>query len=134
MLMNHFSPPVTHYFFVFLYLNFRSVLFSLRTFNLQKENCRPDGRELSEFRTTTLNIGEEQGLFLIQCHNFFFHSLHGVFCHSFYYFFLSGSISTADGSALVKIGNTTIICGVKAVFNTTAVQKPCCNPLFNPFK
>lgn len=26
----------------------------------QKENCRPDGRELSEFRTTTLNIGETQ--------------------------------------------------------------------------
>ncbi|KAG7269973.1 hypothetical protein CRUP_021828 [Coryphaenoides rupestris] len=45
-----------------------------------KENCRPDGRELVEFRTTTLNIG---------------------------------SISTADGSALVKIGNTTVICGIK---------------------
>nr|CAI46226.1 hypothetical protein [Homo sapiens] len=46
-----------------------------------KENCRPDGRELGEFRTTTVNIG---------------------------------SISTADGSALVKLGNTTVICGVKA--------------------
>ncbi|XP_023661056.2 exosome complex component RRP43 isoform X2 [Paramormyrops kingsleyae] len=45
-----------------------------------KENCRPDGRELGEFRTTTLNIG---------------------------------SISTANGSALVKIGNTTVICGIK---------------------
>uniref|UniRef100_A0A2K6NR41 Exosome complex component RRP43 n=1 Tax=Rhinopithecus roxellana TaxID=61622 RepID=A0A2K6NR41_RHIRO len=41
-----------------------------------KENCRPDGRELGEFRTTTVNIG---------------------------------SISTADGSALVKLGNTTVI-------------------------
>ncbi len=29
-------------------------------FPFQKENCRPDGRELSEFRTTTLNIGETQ--------------------------------------------------------------------------
>ncbi|KAK7818498.1 hypothetical protein U0070_013057 [Myodes glareolus] len=47
-----------------------------------KENCRPDGRELGEFRTTTVNIG---------------------------------SISTADGSALVKLGNTTVVCGVKAV-------------------
>ncbi|XP_076876385.1 exosome complex component RRP43 [Brachyhypopomus gauderio] len=46
-----------------------------------KENCRPDGRELGEFRPTTLNIG---------------------------------SINTADGSALVKIGNTTVICGIKA--------------------
>ncbi len=25
-----------------------------------------------------------------------------------------GSISTADGSALVRMGNTTVICGVKA--------------------
>lgn len=31
------------------------------------------------------------------------------------YFFSSGSITTADGSALVKLGNTTVICGVKAV-------------------
>lgn len=30
-------------------------------------------------------------------------------------FFCLGSISTADGSALVKLGNTTVICGIKAV-------------------
>ncbi|XP_061595608.1 exosome complex component RRP43-like [Cololabis saira] len=56
-----------------------------------KENCRPDGRELSEFRTTTLNIG---------------------------------SISTADGSALVKMGNTTIICGIKAELANPTVEAP----------
>ncbi|XP_067348317.1 exosome complex component RRP43 isoform X2 [Channa argus] len=56
-----------------------------------KENCRPDGRELSEFRTTTLNIG---------------------------------SISTADGSALVKVGNTTVICGIKAELATPTVETP----------
>lgn len=56
-----------------------------------KENCRPDGRELSEFRTTTLNIG---------------------------------SISTADGSALVKVGNTTVICGIKAELANPAVEAP----------
>lgn len=56
-----------------------------------KENCRPDGRELIEFRTTTLNIG---------------------------------SISTADGSALVKIGNTTVICGIKLEFATPSVEAP----------
>jgi hypothetical protein len=28
---------------------------------------------------------------------------------------LTGSISTADGSALVRIGNTSVICGIKAV-------------------
>lgn len=56
-----------------------------------KENCRPDGRELGEFRTTTVNIG---------------------------------SISTADGSALVKLGNTTVICGVKAEFAAPPTDAP----------
>uniref|UniRef100_A0A3Q3QLM3 Ribosomal RNA-processing protein 43 n=1 Tax=Monopterus albus TaxID=43700 RepID=A0A3Q3QLM3_MONAL len=56
-----------------------------------KENCRPDGRELSEFRTTTLNIGP---------------------------------ITTADGSALVKVGNTTVICGVKAELANPTVETP----------
>ncbi|KAG8007988.1 Exosome complex component RRP43, partial [Nibea albiflora] len=59
--------------------------------SFQKENCRPDGRELTEFRTTTLNIG---------------------------------SISTADGSALVKIGNTTVICGIKAELANPPVEAP----------
>lgn len=26
-----------------------------------------------------------------------------------------GSVKTADGSSLVKIGNTTVVCGIKAV-------------------
>ncbi|TRY90950.1 hypothetical protein DNTS_022187 [Danionella cerebrum] len=56
-----------------------------------KENCRPDGRELSQFRPTTLNIG---------------------------------SISTADGSALVKIGNTTVICGIKAELCAPSSEAP----------
>nr|XP_021586168.1 exosome complex component RRP43 isoform X1 [Ictidomys tridecemlineatus] len=56
-----------------------------------KENCRPDGRELGEFRTTTVNIG---------------------------------SISTADGSALVKLGNTTVVCGVKAEFAAPPTDAP----------
>ncbi|XP_062869654.1 exosome complex component RRP43 [Trichomycterus rosablanca] len=54
-----------------------------------KENCRPDGRELGEFRSTTLNIG---------------------------------SINTADGSALVKLGNTTVICGIKAELTTPSAD------------
>jgi len=32
-----------------------------------------------------------------------------------------GSISTAEGSALVKLGNTTIVCGVKAVSKLSAI-------------
>lgn len=35
-----------------------------------------------------------------------------------------GSISTADGSALVKIGNTTIICGIKAELANPTVDAP----------
>ncbi|XP_066474117.1 exosome complex component RRP43 [Tiliqua scincoides] len=77
-----------------------------------KENCRPDGRELGEFRTTTVNIG---------------------------------SITTADGSALVKLGNTTVICGIKAEFAAPPVDSsnkgyivpnvdlpPLCSPRFRP--
>ncbi|XP_062975059.1 exosome complex component RRP43 [Elgaria multicarinata webbii] len=54
-----------------------------------QENCRPDGRDLGEFRTTTVN---------------------------------TGSITTADGSALVKLGNTTVICGIKAEFASPPVD------------
>nr|XP_006005267.1 PREDICTED: exosome complex component RRP43 isoform X1 [Latimeria chalumnae] len=56
-----------------------------------KENCRPDGRELGEFRTTTLNVG---------------------------------SITTADGSALVKLGNTTVVCGIKAELAVPPADTP----------
>ncbi|KAJ0004570.1 hypothetical protein NQD34_010784 [Periophthalmus magnuspinnatus] len=56
-----------------------------------KEQCRSDGRDLSEFRVTTLNIG---------------------------------SISTADGSALVKLGNTTVICGIKAELSNPTAEVP----------
>ncbi|XP_018409818.1 PREDICTED: exosome complex component RRP43 [Nanorana parkeri] len=77
-----------------------------------KEKCRPDGRELNEFRTTTINVG---------------------------------SITTADGSALVKIGNCTVICGIKAEFATPPIDAPnkgyivpnveltpLCSPRFRP--
>ncbi|KAG8452758.1 hypothetical protein GDO86_004521 [Hymenochirus boettgeri] len=56
-----------------------------------KENCRPDGRDLSEFRTTTINVG---------------------------------SITTADGSALVKLGNCTVVCGIKAEFTAPPSDAP----------
>lgn len=45
-------------------------------------DARPDGRELGEFRRTTLKLRPIQ--------------------------------ATTDGSALVKLGNTTVLCGVKA--------------------
>ncbi|KAM3934378.1 exosome complex component RRP43 [Leptodactylus fuscus] len=56
-----------------------------------KQNCRPDGRDLNDFRTTTINVG---------------------------------SITTADGSALVKLGNCTVICGIKAEFSNPPTDAP----------
>ncbi|XP_031550942.1 exosome complex component RRP43-like [Actinia tenebrosa] len=77
-----------------------------------KENIRPDGRGLLEFRETTLN---------------------------------AGSISTAEGSALVKLGNTTVVCGVKAELAEPKPEfprhgyivpnvdlPPLCSPRFRP--
>ncbi|XP_001626253.2 exosome complex component RRP43 [Nematostella vectensis] len=77
-----------------------------------KENIRPDGRGLFDFRETILNVG---------------------------------SISTANGSALVKLGNTTVVCGVTAEFAEPAADvpnkgfivpnvdlPPLCSPSFRP--
>lgn len=36
----------------------------------------------------------------------------------------AGSISTADGSALVRLGDTTIICGVKAEVCEPELERP----------
>jgi exosome complex component RRP43 len=36
----------------------------------------------------------------------------------------AGSISTADGSALVRLGDTTIVCGVKAEIAEPEMDKP----------
>lgn len=64
------------------------------------ENARPDGRSPGGWRDVTVNVGKPRFLLI-------------------YMFFritlpLTGSISTADGSALVRVGDTTIVCGVKA--------------------
>lgn len=77
-----------------------------------EQDVRPDGRELSETRPITINIG---------------------------------SISTAEGSALVKLGNTTVICGIKGELTTPKPEEPkkgfivpnvdlppLCSPLFKP--
>ncbi|GAB6027310.1 Exosome complex component RRP43 [Chamberlinius hualienensis] len=36
-----------------------------------------------------------------------------------------GSISTADGSSLVRLGNTSVMCGIKAELATPKVNEPC---------
>uniref|UniRef100_A0A8C4QB90 Ribosomal RNA-processing protein 43 n=1 Tax=Eptatretus burgeri TaxID=7764 RepID=A0A8C4QB90_EPTBU len=42
-----------------------------------------------------------------------------------------GSITSADGSALVKIGNTTVVCGVKGVIPNVDLS-PLCSARFRP--
>lgn len=37
---------------------------------------------------------------------------------------VAGSISTADGSALVRLGDTTIVCGVKAEIAEPELDRP----------
>jgi len=77
-----------------------------------KENIRPDGRALSEFRKTMLNIG---------------------------------TITTACGSAVLKLGNTMVVCGIKAelaeptpenpnkgFFVPNVELPPLCSPEFRP--
>lgn len=40
------------------------------------------------------------------------------------YFMLLGSIGTANGSALVRLGDTTIVCGVKAEIAEPDLDRP----------
>lgn len=63
------------------------------------ENVRPDGRELSAWRDISVNVGAPGISFPL-----------GPAQRRLY----TGSVSTANGSALVRLGNTTIVCGVKA--------------------
>ncbi|ETW75645.1 hypothetical protein HETIRDRAFT_329543 [Heterobasidion irregulare TC 32-1] len=55
------------------------------------EDVRPDGRQFSERRDISVNVG---------------------------------SISSADGSSLVRLGNTTIVCGVKAEIAEPELDRP----------
>jgi len=56
-----------------------------------KENIRPDGRGLNEFRKTFLNID---------------------------------SINTADGSALIRLGETMVVCGIKSELAEPTLEDP----------
>ena len=72
------------------------------------EKVRPDGRQFDEWRDVSINVGT---------------------CSQFYLTrFLSmawkGSISTANGSALVRMGHTTVVCGVKAEIAEPELERP----------
>ena len=62
------------------------------------ENFRPDGRLFGDFRSVSVNVGEQ----------------FASYTRVFYELISIGSISTADGSSLVRMGNTTVVCGIKA--------------------
>ncbi|PIK47576.1 putative exosome complex component RRP43 [Apostichopus japonicus] len=49
-------------------------------------------------------------------------SKYAVVDHLFYP--MMGTIGNADGSALVKLGNTTVICGIKAEFSAPLLDEP----------
>jgi len=76
-----------------------------------EENIRPDGRNLDEVRSLQITTGKRFLSLSPQC-------------------LLStpssriGSISTADGSALVKLGATTVVCGVKAEIAEPELDAP----------
>jgi exosome complex component RRP43 len=63
------------------------------------ENARPDGREPHEWRDVSVNVGPCLCVMLRS-------AAERVVA--------PGSISTANGSALVRLGDTTVVCGVKA--------------------
>ena len=79
------------------------------------ENFRPDGRQLDVWREVSLIVGScgfpaRPGRRL------------GRICSRPYA--LTGSISTADGSALVRVGKTAVVCGVKAEIAEPELDSP----------
>lgn len=72
------------------------------------ENIRPDARQFQDRRDITVNVGMDVLI------------LPWSKCEAI----STGSISTADGSALVRLGDTTIVCGVKAEIAEPELDSP----------
>lgn len=73
-----------------------------------EEGIRTDGRKGTEWREVALNVGKQTSLPASDVY-----SIH----------ITQGSISTADGSALVAMGETTVVCGVKAEIAEPALDR-----------
>lgn len=73
------------------------------------EHARPDGREPREWRDVSVNVGS---------------CLRDVVPAVVLNMHTLGSISTADGSALVRLGDTTVVCGVKAEIAEPELDSP----------
>lgn len=72
------------------------------------ESIRPDGRGLADFRELYIAQGSEHRLW---------HIIKRLIA-------VLGSIGTADGSALVKLGDTMIVCGVKGEIAEPELDAP----------
>ena len=73
-----------------------------------QEGIRPDGREFTEWRDVSVNVGPSACYSAANCKT--------QEC--------SGSITTANGSSLVRVGKTTVVCGVKAELAEPELDKP----------
>src|SRR6266576_5243029 len=72
------------------------------------ENVRPDGRQFAEWRDVSINVGTSSKFYPTRFSDMVW----------------KGSISTADGSALVRMGHTTVVCGVKAEIAEPELERP----------
>lgn len=78
------------------------------------EGIRPDGREPTSWRNVSVNAGTYVHSYAIIVLNFL-----GPLT-----LWLLGSITTADGSALARIGDTTVVCGIKAEIAEPNIMTP----------
>lgn len=97
------------------------------------EKVRPDGRDFDAWRSVSVHVGEcdkphSVFRFLPFCNTFpnITTNAH-VYLSSLVRVLISnhqGSISTANGSALVRLGDTTVVCGVKAEIAEPELDTP----------
>lgn len=71
------------------------------------ENVRPDGRQIDAWREISVNVG-----------------MHWYRPSTGWLTAIQGSISSANGSSLVRVGNTTVVCGVKAELAEPELDAP----------
>ena len=81
------------------------------------ENVRPDGRDFGEWRDISVIVGECVTR-LTKVEAKMWRRIDLIPCCT------QGSISTADGSALVRLGSTTVVCGVKAEIAEPELDRP----------
>lgn len=82
------------------------------------ESVRPDGRTFDDWRDLSVNVGAFLSLALrpfANCDRFILYTCYSISL---------GSIGTANGSSLVRLGDTTIVCGVKAEIAEPDLDRP----------